>query len=144
MDFITIPLVVGMITLGIYKLFELFVRKAERLRIIEKVGEKFDASMIENRFSFPSFPSAKMGSFGALKAGCLIMGIGLGLLIGYVVCANTMADYTSGGDANMNLIGVTETVYGACTLLFGGLGLIIAFVIEVQLTKEKDKKGVDL
>jgi len=140
MDFITIPLVVGMITLGIYKLFELFVRKAERLRIIEKVGEKFDASMIENRFSFPSFPSVKMGSFGALKAGCLIMGIGLGLLIGYVICANSMAYYTSGGDASWNLRELAAIVYGACTLLFGGLGLIIAFVIEIQLTKEKKKE----
>ena len=28
MDFITIPLVVGTITLGIYKSFELFVRKS--------------------------------------------------------------------------------------------------------------------
>ena len=30
MDFITIPLVVGTITLGIYKLFELFVCKKEQ------------------------------------------------------------------------------------------------------------------
>ncbi len=141
MDFITIPLVVGMITLGIYKLFELFVRKSERLRIIDKVGDKFDASMIENKFSFPVISSSKVSSFGALKAGCLIMGIGLGLLIGYMVCASTMASYTSNGDASFYLRGVTEIVYGACTLLFGGLGLIIAFVIEVQLTKEKKKEA---
>ena len=38
MDFITIPLVVGTITLGIYKLFELFVCKKERIVIIEKVS----------------------------------------------------------------------------------------------------------
>jgi hypothetical protein len=108
------------------------------------VGEKFDASMIENRFSFPSFPSVKMGSFGALKAGCLIMGIGLGLLIGYLICANSMANYTSVGDTDWNLRNLAEIVYGACALLFGGLGLIIAFVIEIQLTKGKDKKDVDL
>ena len=35
MDFITIPLVVGTITLGIYKLFELFVCKKERIAMIE-------------------------------------------------------------------------------------------------------------
>lgn len=141
MDFITIPLVVGMITLGIYKLFELFVRKSERLRIIDKVGEKFDASMFENKFSFPVISSVRMGSFGALKAGCLIMGIGLGLLIGYLICANSMANYT---DYSWNMRELAGVVYGACTLLFGGLGLIIAFVIEIRLTKKKDKKGVDL
>lgn len=85
-----------------------------------------------------------MGSFGALKAGCLIMGIGLGLLIGYLICANSMANYTSVGDTDWNLRNLAEIVYGACALLFGGLGLIIAFVIEIQLTKGKDKKDVDL
>jgi hypothetical protein len=104
------------------------------------VGEKFDASMIENRFSFPSFPSVKMGSFGALKAGCLIMGIGLGLLIGYLICANSMANYTSFGESNWDIRRLAEIVYGACALLFGGLGLVVAFVIEIQLTKEKNKK----
>ena len=37
MDFITAPLVVGFICLGIYALFELFVRRKERLLIIEKI-----------------------------------------------------------------------------------------------------------
>ena len=40
MDFITIPLVVGIITLGIYKLFELFACRRERITLIEKLGEK--------------------------------------------------------------------------------------------------------
>ena len=67
MDFITIPLVVGMITLGIYKLFDLFVRKKERLAIIEKIGDKFDSSMIENKFSFPfNLKFENVGTFGTL------------------------------------------------------------------------------
>jgi hypothetical protein len=32
---------------------------------------------------------------------------------------------------------VTGTVYGASVLLFGGLGLIIAFIIELKLAKKK-------
>ena len=36
MDFISVPLVVGIVCAGIYGLFELFVRKRERLAIIEK------------------------------------------------------------------------------------------------------------
>ena len=42
MDFITIPLVVGTITLGIYKLFELFVCKKERIAMIEKLADKLN------------------------------------------------------------------------------------------------------
>ena len=41
MDFITVPLIFGIVTYGIYKLFELFVCKKERLIIIEKIN--FDA-----------------------------------------------------------------------------------------------------
>ena len=41
MDFITAPLVVGFICLGIYALFELFVRRKERL-LIEKKCERMD------------------------------------------------------------------------------------------------------
>ena len=40
MDFITIPLVVGTITLGIYKLFELFVCRKERIAMIEKLADR--------------------------------------------------------------------------------------------------------
>lgn len=32
-----------------------------------------------------------------------------------------------------------STVYGASVLLFGGIGLIIAFVIELKLSKDKNK-----
>ena len=36
---------------------------------------------------------------------------------------------------------VSEVVYGASVLLFGGLGLIIAFVVEMRLDKGKDKRS---
>ena len=40
MSYITGWIVVGIITLGIYKLFELFVGKKERLTMIEKLGDR--------------------------------------------------------------------------------------------------------
>jgi hypothetical protein len=137
MDFITIPLVVGIITLGIYRLFDLFVRKKERLAIIEKIGDKFDSSMIENKFSFPfKFKFESGGPFGTLKVACLVIGVGLGLLIGHFICMNTVVGFNSGqytGDA-YEAAGV---VYGASVLLFGGLGLLIAFIIEMKYLKDK-------
>jgi hypothetical protein len=141
MDFITVPLVVGIVTLGIYKLFELFVRKKERLSIIEKIGEKFDASMIENKFSFPS-KIFKNFSFGTLKAGCLLMGIGLGLLVGFLICISAIRGYNLGSDTiNWGVRDTAGIVYGASVLIFGGLGLITAFIIEMKYSK-KDQDEV--
>ena len=55
MDFITAPLVVGFICLGIYALFELFVRRKERLLIIEKISERMDIADLGKRLSLPSY-----------------------------------------------------------------------------------------
>ena len=81
MDFISIPLVVGIICYGIYSLFELFVHKKERLMIIEKLSEKVDWTVLDGKLQLPSFAQKRV-SFSALKIGCLMAGLGLGLLIG--------------------------------------------------------------
>ena len=51
MDFITIPLVVGTITLGIYKLFELFVCRKERIAMIEKLADRVNTGEINSNLS---------------------------------------------------------------------------------------------
>lgn len=136
MDFISIPLVVGIITLGIFKLFDLFVRKKERLAIIDKIGDKFDASMIENKFSFP-IKSSGNSIFGTLKIACLLLGVGLGLLIGYFICLNSVSGYNT-MELRNNAYEISGVIYGASVLLFGGLGLLSAFLIEMNyLKKEK-------
>lgn len=128
MDFIMVPLVVGIITLGIYKLFELFARRRERLAMIEKIGEKFDATMFENKFSFPK---VKMNGslYGTLKIACLLLGVGFGLLIGFFISQYYFSNESYNDYVLRDLLGV---VYGACTLLFGGLGLVVAFIIELK------------
>lgn len=140
MDFIMAPLIVGIITLGIYKLFELFVRKRERLAIIEKLNEKFiDFSSLE-KFSLPQFVQSKF-SFSALKAGCLLMGVGLGLLLGFLICANYFPYYgTEMQDHSWEVRQITGVVYGSCVLFFGGAGLILAFVIEMRSSKKKKEE----
>ena len=42
MDFIMVPAIMAIITVGIYKLFELFVCKKERLMLIEKMGDNMN------------------------------------------------------------------------------------------------------
>ena len=136
LEFITIPLVVAMVTLGIYKLFELFVCKKERLTIIEKFGDKFNPSMFENKFSFPlNFKFEGVGVFGTLKAACLLIGVGLGLLIGYFICLNTAIIFKTGEQGIV--YDAAREVYGACVLIFGGLGLLISFLVEMKYRREK-------
>ncbi len=78
MDFITIPLVVGTITLGIYKLFELFVCKKERITMIEKLADRVNTGEINSNLSLNLNYSRSRFTFGSLKSGLLMLGIGLG------------------------------------------------------------------
>lgn len=134
MGYIIAPIIVGIITLGIYKLFELFVGKKERLIILEKLGDKFDPSIITNRFSLPtSFQT----SFSTLKLGSLLTGMGLGLLLGYLISISTIPTYLTPNDNRYYIDDVSSLVYGACLLTCGGLGLIIAFIIELKVSKKK-------
>ena len=127
LDFIRVPLVCGIFVLGFYKLFELFICKKERLLIIEKMGEKFTPDMLEHKLNFSSIGNM---SFSALKFGCLFMGFGLGLLAAFAIHYNFE-------DFLFKKWEIQTTVYGASVLLFGGLGLLIAFLIELNINKNK-------
>ena len=76
------------------------------------------------------------GAFGTLKIACLLLGIGAGLLIGYFICLNSLAGYST-MDLQHNAYEISGVVYGASVLLFGGLGLLVAFVIEMNYSKNK-------
>lgn len=133
MDFIMVPVVVGIVCAGIYGLFELFVRKKERLAIIEKIGDKLDASAFDAKIGLPRLVTNF--SFSSLKVGCLLTGIGLGLLVGFLISTG----YTGNGMETWAYQELVSTVYGASVLLFGGIGLIVAFIIEMKLSKDKNK-----
>ena len=136
MEFISIPIVVGIVTLGIYKLFELFARKKERLAMIEKIGEKFDASMVEGKFSFPA-KTIDHSTFVTLKVACLLLGVGLGLLVGFFIALNTIGIFNDNG--NWQYRESASIIYGASVLLFGGLGLLVAFLLEMRQIKKSEK-----
>ena len=128
-----VPLIVGIVCAGIYGLFELFVRKKERLAIIEKIGDKLEPSAFDAKIVLPRLSTNF--SFSSLKAGCLLAGIGLGLLVGFIISVS-LTDFNLDNWGRRELI---STVYGASVLLFGGIGLIVAFIIELKLSKEKNK-----
>ena len=122
MDFIMVPAVMTIITLGVYKLFELFVCKKERIMLIEKMDE---------RGLLPQMDTPKLRgssfSFSALKIGCL--------LAGYLICYATIPNYFT-ADRDWMYRETVSLIYGACVLGVGGIGLIVAFITELKLNKK--------
>ena len=126
MEFISIPAVLIIIGYFIYKLFELFVCKKERLYMIEHAKD-----LPVNGIDSKSYNQLGLNfSFSALKWGAFILGIGLGLVVAYFININTVPLNSFDKWENRELVGV---IYGGCTLLFGGLGLVIAFITEIKL-----------
>lgn len=68
-----------------------------------------------------------------LRIGSLLVGLGLGLLIGYIIVNTTMGNVS---DATWMIRETQSVIYGASTLLFGGMGLIAGFIAEIRLKKK--------
>ncbi|MGL5273343.1 MAG: DUF6249 domain-containing protein, partial [Phocaeicola sp.] len=110
----------------------LFARRKERLLIIEKLAEKLDETSLKGKFVIPSFGTPQR-KYTALKVGCLLLGIGLGVLVGLLLSVSI--------DEIRDNHEFRSAAYGSSVLLFGGIGLLIAFLVEVKLNKdEKDKE----
>ena len=126
--------VVGILTLGVYRIFELYVRRKERMAIIEKLGEQVKLSDANVNLNLPSFQQPK--SNWALKFSLLLIGIGIGLLVGY-----GFEFAATGGDlgaysGNWQFQSKISVVYFASVAIFGGIGLLAAYFIE-QKHKQK-------
>lgn len=131
MNFIIIPLNMLIVFGTIYKLFELFVRKEERMMVINKIAEisKVDLNNIDIR----------MGSMSnwALRLGALMIGVGLGLFIAFFLNGMiTNGDYWRGEDPRSYRY-FAEILYGSCVCFFGGIALLIAYFVE-RGQKKKD------
>lgn len=117
----------------IYKLFELFAGRRERMMLIEKLGDKLTPEAFKKGIVYR--PS--LFSFGGLRVGCLLLGIGVGLLIGYGLVYATQPEYFM-EDPSRAVEYTVSVIYGSSVLLGGGLGLVISYLIEKkQLDKEK-------
>ena len=132
MEFIFVPLVVWICVSGVYGIFELFARGKERMAIIEKMGDKLDNTHLVGKLNLPNM---SLKSFSSLKIGCLLAGLGLGLLVGLLISTvlSTNQDYI--GQNIWRIDRFIETAYGASVLLFGGIGLLISFVIENKMNR---------
>lgn len=115
----------------IYKLFELFAGRRERMMQIEKMGDKLTPETFKNGIMYR--PS--LYSFGGLRIGCLLLGLGAGLLMGYFLVCVTQQSYFSGSE-EWAVKEAVSIIYGACVLLGGGLGLVISYLIEKEQWKK--------
>ena len=130
MDSLTIAATFMCAFVVIYKVFELFVCRKERLMTIERLSPE---ALAEGGVKGLRLPASNM----ALRLGCLLMGLGLGLLVGYLITRLSLPEYY-GKEAQRAVRETASIIYGASVLLGGGLGLLVAFWVEVwreKLTK---------
>ncbi|MDR1706604.1 MAG: DUF6249 domain-containing protein [Dysgonomonas sp.] len=126
--------VMGIITLGIYKIFELFVRRNERISIIEKLSN-VDPETLKHRINFPVYKDESIGSW-SIRIGLLLIGVGLGVVIATIVDISTAIPSYYKGQLVYDSMRSVDVLYPSCAAVFGGIGLVIAYFIE----KKKDKK----
>ncbi len=126
--------VMGIITLGIYKIFELFVRRNERISIIEKLSN-VDPETLKHRINFPVYKDESIGSW-SIRIGLLLIGVGLGVIIATIVDISTAIPSYYKGQLVYDSMRSVDVLYPSCAAVFGGIGLVIAYFIE----KKKDKK----
>lgn len=126
--------IMGFITLGIYKIFELFVRRNERISIIEKLSN-VDPETLKHRINFPMYRDESVGSW-SIRIGLLLIGVGLGVIIATIVDMSTALPVYDKGRMVYDSMDTVDVLYPSCAAVFGGLGLVIAYFIE----KKKDKK----
>ena len=140
MNWIVGPFITLVIFTTLYKIIELFGRRRERIMIIEKITElskvnlsSLDLSMGRSRFN-------------SLRVGCLLLGIGFGLSFAFwMLCEATAGKYIFGTYDEMRYfrIEIVGVVYLGCTTMFGGLGLLISYIIESVKNKKSEEKSVD-
>ncbi len=134
--------IVGIITLGIYRLFELFARRKERMLMIEKFSERADP--VDLNLSLPFLKRMEIStSSWPLKISLLMIGIGLGAIVAffiqYVMIGDLLTQAHDNWEVNHNLRGFKETIYFACIAVFGGIGLLSAYLIEMKQRNNGNK-----
>jgi hypothetical protein len=134
-------LIVGFIVLGIYKLFELFVKKKERIMIIEKLLTLRENKELSGSIHLPGISLGKQESgFWALRISLLFIGVGIGCIIAFFIqyqLFNSFLDFnTDDWDVENNVSQIQFVLNFSLITIFGGTGLLIAYLIESKQIKK--------
>lgn len=124
--------IVGILWIVIYKIFELFVGRRERIMVIDKLTpEGLKEKLLHNNMNLIG------GSYSVLRLGCLAIGVGLGLLLGFFLEVSMRSGQARVYIDDMDTL--VSIIYGASVLLCGGIGLLAAWIVEiVRERKSKD------
>lgn len=126
MNFIVAPLTTAIVFLAIYKIFDLIICRKERMAIIEKCAQGTDT------LDRPQFkPSSSR--FLSLRIGALLLGVGVGLVGGTFTSFGL--EYASQTSSIAFVFG--EVIMGGMVMLWGGLGLLISFIIERRIIRKE-------
>lgn len=132
--------IVGIVTWGIYRMFELFARRKERMAIIEKLGSQAHSVDIEGSLNQILFSVRHDNSSWALRISLLLIGIGLGALIAFFIQHTIIADFPMPGDSDWHIRNEVNEIKAilnlSCIAIFGGAGLLTAYLIENKKSKE--------
>lgn len=141
MEEIMAMVIVGTISYFIYKLFELYARRKERLAMVEKLSAGIDPQVLQNVFSPIGLPADKESGNGSwtIRIGMLLFGVGLGVFIATIVDIS-LAPPTSYHNNNLDIFRDAITIlYPACAAFFGGIGLVSAYFIEKKYAKKEEE-----
>lgn len=137
---ITAMVIVATIALTIYKLFELFARKKERMAMIEKISEGGFISQDQLSPLRSSFNVEINNSSWPIRIGLLLVGIGLGIAIAIFIDLY-YSPYFENRELPYRFREAIDILYPALAAVFGGIGLIIAYFIEKKDRKEEKDKA---
>lgn len=99
----------------VYGLYFLSVRKKERMALLDRGYDPRSFEQHQNNFS-------------TLKYGLLLTGIGLGILVANIIVSVGAMDH--------------EYAYFSFVTLFGGIALILDYIIEKRILKQQSKSKV--
>lgn len=124
--------IVAIIFVVAYKIIELFVHRKERINLVDKLDFAKETNTDLNQILGGSIITNK-----ATMWGCLLVGIGLGVLVGYVI-SSSCGLYSSIDSQNMrHLNEQISVIYASSTLIFGGAGLLTSFLIDKKRQKSQ-------
>jgi len=134
--------VVGFCILGTYKVFELFAKRKERVLFIEKLASLYELNEEDKekrlKIQFP-FTSETNSGYLPLRVALLLAGIGAGCLLAFIIQItifyNGSGIHSSYRDWSYEFQGLILLVNFASISLLGGIGLLIAYLIEQRKKK---------
>lgn len=141
-DRIITPLVFLIVAFFLYKFFELIICRKERRMIIERMdpASLLDYAKISGLRVGGGVPSEsprpRHAAAWPLRIGAVLVGLGLGAVVGRILAASLCSN-----GSNIDIYYSNTDIVAGCVLFMGGLGLLIAFIVEYKLYDQRDDKS---